>query len=180
MKRSLRIFGRVRPHPASLRSATFPRGEGMGTAAGHVFEIERSPDGEKNFVCPGILWRWTKEGTTSSGFAALGHLPQRGRLWEISGKRQGAGRRSASSRPAPFCPRRNQFLPPRATVLLGLERPSRLGNRCSSAAMAISHVLTVDFPGGERAHGDHVAGAQGGVGEGQDPHRGRPGPRPWP
>ena len=76
---------RGRPHPASLRSATFPRGEGFGDF----------------------------------------------------GKKQGAGRRTHPLARLLFV-RRNQFLPPRATVLLGLERPSRLGNRCSRAAMAIS------------------------------------------
>ena len=53
-----------RPHPTSLRPATFPKGEGFGST-----------------VRPG--WKrkipHTERGTTSSDLAVLGHLPQRGR-----------------------------------------------------------------------------------------------------
>ena len=59
---------RCEPPPTSLRSATFPRGEGFGAWLPRWERQVRAMPGER----------------TSSDLAALGHLPQRGRLRQCS------------------------------------------------------------------------------------------------
>ena len=169
---------RGRPHPASLRSATFPRGEGSDCRK-TLGELERAkalsnfnraqrhvrwaredfcggkshfPE-QKSFPCSFCARKSERFQQKLVGVAVAGELAPpstslsnsfltsctfpRGEGFGDFGKKQGAGRRTHPLARLLFL-RRNQFLPPRATVLLGLERPSRLGNRCSRAAMAIS------------------------------------------
>ena len=80
-KRQGRPWPGTRPHPASLRSATFPRGEGC--------RLGRSARGKRQGR--------PRRAATSSDLTALGHLPQRGRL--CAGPQCGHGNSSPAQQP---------------------------------------------------------------------------------